>query len=209
MLTIIVSGVYNFSTSGSGWYKLRARDIFYVVDEDNAVATLHAADNLQHEVHISGKLESNRRHWPSLSRLLDFMNCTSSQQSSVKSAAAAAKTYAANANSYFENGKIGTARYTTWFGPHAASRRDVVSAHFSAINSNNFGGFTYDCSCTDPNTFAYVYPSKYVHCILDYITRIHHLNRSFGYIHLCGAFWNAPTTGSDSKVGVLYLDIPS
>jgi peptidyl-Lys metalloendopeptidase len=170
-----VAGVYSFSTSGSGWYKLKAHDIFYVVDEDNAVTTLHAADNFHHEIHISGKLESSRFDWLRLSRHLGFNNCTASQQSSLKAAAASAKTYAANANSYFENNKVGTVRYTTWFGPYAASRRDVVSAHFRAINTNDFGGFTYDCSCSDSSIFAYVYPSTFVCCfILNYITQIYH-----------------------------------
>ncbi|EKM83973.1 hypothetical protein AGABI1DRAFT_110574 [Agaricus bisporus var. burnettii JB137-S8] len=180
-----LTDVYNFSTSGSGSYKLKARDIFYVVDKNDAVVTLHATENFHHEIHISGKLESNRPGWPDASRLSTFVNCTSLQQSSVRSAAAAAKTYAANAHSYFGNNNTGTPRYTTWFGPLVASRRKVVSSHFSAINSNDFGGFTYDCSCTDPEMFAYVYPSN------------------FGYIHLCGAFWNAPTTGTDSTAGTI------
>lgn len=178
ILISAVTDVYNFSTSGSGSYKLKARDIFYVVDKNDAVVTLRATENFHHEIHISGKLESNRPGWPDASRLSTFVNCTSLQQSSVRSATAAAKTYAANAHSYFGNNNTGTSRYTTWFGPLVASRRKVVSSHFSAINSNDFGGFTYDCSCTDPEMFAYVYPSKYVtasYRILDCITLIHRL----------------------------------
>lgn len=37
--------------------------------------------------------------------------------------------------------------------------------------------------CSD--TYAYVYPD------------------TFGYIYLCGAFWSAPATGTDSKAGTL------
>lgn len=35
------------------------------------------------------------------------------------------------------------------------------------------------------DTYAYVYPD------------------TFGYIYLCGAFWDAPATGTDSKAGTL------
>ena len=35
------------------------------------------------------------------------------------------------------------------------------------------------------------------------------LNRSFGYIYLCGAFWQAPTTGTDSKGGTLVHEVCS
>ncbi|KXN92732.1 Peptidyl-Lys metalloendopeptidase [Leucoagaricus sp. SymC.cos] len=53
------------------------------------------------------------------------------------------------------------------------------------MTCNSFDSFTYDCSCTDRGVFAYVYPSQ------------------FGKIYLCSAFWQAPTTGTDSQGGTL------
>ncbi|KAG8882653.1 hypothetical protein FRB99_004647, partial [Tulasnella sp. 403] len=56
--------------------------------------------------------------------------------------------------------------------------------HFSLMN-NDPGNTTYDCTCTDSGTYAYVYPD------------------SPGYIYLCGAFWSAPNTGTDSRAGTI------
>ncbi|KAL0570405.1 hypothetical protein V5O48_011563, partial [Marasmius crinis-equi] len=62
----------------------------------------------------------------------------------------------------------------------------TVLDHYNAIKGYPFSGDSeYDCSCTDPGTYAYV-----------------ELN-NFGVIHLCGAFWDAPATGTDSKAGTL------
>ncbi|WP_457324067.1 M35 family metallo-endopeptidase, partial [Roseateles sp. P5_E11] len=44
---------------------------------------------------------------------------------------------------------------------------------------------TLDCSCKDSGTYAYVYPTQPYK------------------IYVCGAFWSAPMTGTDSKGGTL------
>jgi peptidyl-Lys metalloendopeptidase len=46
-------------------------------------------------------------------------------------------------------------------------------------------GVHFDCTCTQTNVYAYVYP-----------------NQPYK-IYLCGAFWAAPLTGTDSKAGTL------
>ncbi|KAF5343563.1 hypothetical protein D9758_012964 [Tetrapyrgos nigripes] len=51
--------------------------------------------------------------------------------------------------------------------------------------THGYNDYTYDCSCTQAGTFAYVYPN-------DIQT-----------IYLCGAFWRAANTGQDSKAGTL------
>ncbi|EEC00003.1 hypothetical protein MPER_00162, partial [Moniliophthora perniciosa FA553] len=62
----------------------------------------------------------------------------------------------------------------------------TVASHFTAIKGYPFtGSSTYDCTCTDSGTYAYVYPDD------------------FGVIYLCGAFWAAPNTGTDSRAGTL------
>ncbi|CDO73189.1 hypothetical protein BN946_scf185007.g244 [Trametes cinnabarina] len=78
-----------------------------------------------------------------------------------------------------------SSRYTTWFGSYTSSHHNTVLSHYTKMNGNNYSSFTYDCTCTDPSTYAYVYPDN------------------FGHIYLCSAFWQAPTTGTDSKGGTL------
>ncbi|KAG5646342.1 hypothetical protein DXG03_003665 [Asterophora parasitica] len=81
--------------------------------------------------------------------------------------------------------KSASPRYTTWFGAYTDARHTTVTSHFSKISGNNLSSFKYDCTCTDSGTYAYVYPG------------------TFGTIYLCGAFWNAPNTGTDSKAGTI------
>ena len=48
---------------------------------------------------------------------------------------------------------------------------------------------TFDCSCTESGTYAYVYPdSPY-------------------QVYLCGAFWSAPNTGTDSRAGTIIHEL--
>ena len=57
------------------------------------------------------------------------------------------------------------------------------------MSSHDYSSFTYDCTCTESDTYAYVYPD------------------TFGYIYLCGAFWDAPNTGTDSRGGTLIHEV--
>jgi peptidyl-Lys metalloendopeptidase len=114
-------------------------------------------------------------------------NCTSSRITTLSSAHAQAKTYAANSVSYLNAGSTG-ARYTTWFGSYTSSRYTTVKSHFTKINSALINSaITYDCYCqpSSASAYAYVYPSQ------PYI------------IHLCNAFWSAPTAGTDSRGGTI------
>ena len=54
-------------------------------------------------------------------------------------------------------------------------------------NALNNLAVTYDCYCTPSAASAYAY----VYANQPYI------------IHLCGAFWTAPATGTDSKAGTI------
>ena len=123
----------------------------------------------------------------SFTKSSSFANCSASQQTSFGSAHTQAKTYAGNALAYLTAGTSGP-RYTTWFGAYSATRYATVKDHFTKINNqlNNLAT-TYDCYC-DPSAataYAYVYPNQ------PYI------------IHLCGAFWTAPVSGTDSKGGTI------
>lgn len=116
---------------------------------------------------------------------VSYNRCTASQQSSLVSAVTAAQNYAANSNSYLGANNQGT-RYTKWFGTVTTSRYNAVKSHFTNIASA-LGNSTksFDCGCKKKTTYAYVYP-----------------NQPYQY-YLCGAFWSAPMTGTDSKGGTL------
>ncbi len=73
-----------------------------------------------------------------------------------------------------------------WFGTYSSTNLSTARSHFSKIaNAYNTAALTLDCSCKDSGTYAYVYPTQPYK------------------IYLCGAFWNAPMTGTDSKGGTL------
>ena len=113
-------------------------------------------------------------------------SCTSSQKSSLASAVTAATNYASSSATYLSGTPSATARYTTWFGAYTSSRWATAKSHFvKASNAFQTAALTLDCSCKDTDTYAYVYPTQPYK------------------IYVCGAFWNAPTTGTDSKGGTL------
>ncbi|WP_395848649.1 M35 family metallo-endopeptidase [Cystobacter fuscus] len=113
-------------------------------------------------------------------------NCSSTRASRISTAYASAKTYASRASSYLKEISSGTARYTTWFGAYSSSRLSVARSHFANINSQLANkSIVVDCSCTDSDTYAYVYPTQPYK------------------IYVCGAFWSAPNTGTDSRAGTL------
>lgn len=114
-----------------------------------------------------------------------YVNCTSTRQSLIATSISNALNYATNSSNYLNSGLKGT-RYTKWFGTYDATRYNTVKTHFTNIkNAFNGAAITVDCSCTDAGTYAYVYPSQPYK------------------IYVCGAFWNAPATGTDSKAGTM------
>lgn len=112
--------------------------------------------------------------------------CTSSQKSTLASAVTAATNYASSSASYLSGTPSATPRYTTWFGAYTSTRWNTAKDHFvKARNAFQTAALTLDCSCKDSGTYAYVYPTQPYK------------------IYVCGAFWNAPMTGTDSKGGTL------
>ncbi len=114
-------------------------------------------------------------------------NCSASQQTALQAAVNAATNYATQANAYLSSTPAsGTLRYTTWFGAYAPDRWNTVQAHFAAEQSAfSTQSLMLDCKCKKPNVYAYVYPTQPYK------------------IYLCGAFWSAPLTGTDSRAGTL------
>lgn len=113
-------------------------------------------------------------------------NCSSSQQALLRDAVSAATGYANESLAYLSRTPAATARYTKWFGDVTTARWNTARAHFSA-SADAFANkpLTLDCKCKKKNVYAYVYPTQPYK------------------IYLCGAFWSAPLTGTDSKAGTL------
>jgi peptidyl-Lys metalloendopeptidase len=113
-------------------------------------------------------------------------NCSASQQSTLASAVTAATSYATAANTYLSGPASATPRYTTWFGAFSNAGWNTAKSHFAAEQSAfTTQALTLDCKCKKKNVYAYVYPTQPYK------------------IYVCGAFWAAPMTGTDSKAGTL------
>ncbi|KXN83042.1 Peptidyl-Lys metalloendopeptidase [Leucoagaricus sp. SymC.cos] len=173
---------YDFTDAGEGAYSFAAHNLFYAVDDSDQITTL-AADSEGCTSHVSGKLSAAGA--AQVGRRATFNGCSDSQQSDIDSAIPAAQSYASEAKSYISSHTSATSRYTTWFGTYTDARHNTTESLLSHINGNNMTSFTYDCTCAKGDVFAYVYPDN------------------FGHIYLCGAFWRAPNTGTDSKGGTL------
>ncbi|QRV92783.1 peptidyl-Lys metalloendopeptidase [Ceratobasidium sp. AG-Ba] len=192
-ITHDLAGVYNFTSSGEGAYSFGAANVFNYVDATGALKTIEASSNT-HQFKIAGKLAaSNGQTGPSsLSRrAVSYTGCSSSQQPLISAAATASNTYVANTISYLAGISSGTARYTTWFGTYSTSNYNTVVSHYKNIGTDATST-NYDCSACKSqsginydSTYAYVYAS------------------SPGKIYLCGVFWSAPVTGTDSRAGTI------
>jgi peptidyl-Lys metalloendopeptidase len=113
-------------------------------------------------------------------------NCSASQQGLLVQAVNAATNYATTANTYLSGSASATPRYTTWFGAFSNAGWNTAKSHFAAEQSAfTTQALVLDCKCKKPNVYAYVYPTQPYK------------------IYVCGAFWNAPLTGTDSKGGTL------
>lgn len=114
-----------------------------------------------------------------------FVGCSNTRKTQLVTARKSALAYATNSRSYLDAGTHGS-RYTWWFGSHTSSRHSRVRTHFTNIGTALSGQpYTFDCSCTEGDTYAYVYPTRPYR------------------VYLCGAFWSAPNTGTDSRAGTL------
>jgi len=122
---------------------------------------------------------------PVAAKSLAFSRCTTTQQTAIAQAVADAGVYTANARAYLTGGGAGL-RYVTWFGTNDGARYQTVRNHFVALDDAFANAaITVDCSCKKKTTYAFVYPNQ------PYT------------ITVCGAFWTAPATGTDSKAGTL------
>ncbi|KAB5587773.1 Deuterolysin M35 metalloprotease [Ceratobasidium theobromae] len=167
-------------------------DIFQYVDGSGNLATIKATTEPV-TFGVGGNLVSAEvlhKRQPRIVRRQNspqFVSCSDSQKDTILDAVKGAEDYAQQAADYLEQVNSGTDRYTTWFGEYDQGRVSKVASHFKAITGKATQS-TYDCSpseCGNASTFAYVYPNQP------------------GKVYLCGAFWNAPVTGTDSKAGTI------
>lgn len=156
-----MSEAYNLTSTGVDTYEVEPTNLFQIVESSGEVSSLRAQITKIHRAHVGGRL-AKVKPTATLERRASYVSCSAARQTSLVSAASAAQTYAANAKNYLSGISSGTSRYTTWFGTYASSRKSTVQSHFNAINDNTFSSFTYDCTCTDSGTYAYVYPDTYV-----------------------------------------------
>lgn len=119
---------------------------------------------------------------------VSYVGCSTTRQSSISSGLTAARSMSSSANSYLAGGAAGP-RYTTWFGTYSSTNYNTVKSNFAKIgDALNNKPLTFHCDCTD-SAYAYVYP-----------------NQPYN-IHLCNAYWNAPTSGTDSKGGTTIHEV--
>ena len=120
-----------------------------------------------------------------------YLNCSNSNISSIGNALTNAQSYATESYNFLVNlaaaSRSTDARYKTWFGAYTSSRYSTVQSHYNSLK-NAFAGQTFQLNCdcsTDNSLYAFVYANQPYQ------------------VHLCGAFFAAPATGTDSKAGTL------
>ncbi|HKV11633.1 MAG TPA: M35 family metallo-endopeptidase [Thermoanaerobaculia bacterium] len=118
-----------------------------------------------------------------------YVSCSTTRQSTLVSALSNAESMSLRAKNYLlavpSTSRSTDPAYKTWFGSYTSTRWSNVQTHYNNIYSAfNTQRVTFYCDCTD-SSYAYVYANQPYR------------------IHLCGAFWNAPMTGTDSKAGTL------
>ncbi|KAG8904275.1 hypothetical protein FRB99_001978 [Tulasnella sp. 403] len=183
-----MSGAYNLTESGAGDYKIGSRIEFHALTSSGQLTTITA--NLDpHSAHISGKLSSSNplsQHTKLASRKngVSFVGCSSDRQDDIRKAAKLAQGLITSASSYLKHMDKDSERYRTWFGKYTSDRFNLVKSHYSKMTNDPLST-KYDCSTCDTDDYAYVYGDKPA------------------YIYLCGSFWPAPLTGTDSKAGTI------
>ncbi|KAG8701382.1 hypothetical protein FRC08_004106, partial [Ceratobasidium sp. 394] len=208
-----LSGMYSFHTTGAYAVRLTSNaEYFRIVKDDNSIGYIQAkmydgaeagnwtAINVAESgtyASLNGLVSAGipshlvARRWEddiesrALAKGPTYRNCTADQKKSIPAAVKGADAYIAEVNKYLSNSYyLGNKRYRAWFGSYEKKRWNKVKAHYLALR-NQPARFRYDCSCNEEDTFAYVYPNQ------------------FGTVYLCGAFWKAPVTGTDSKSGTI------
>ena len=163
---MIVFEAYNFTDPGVGTYNLVPDSGFYFVDEKDEIGVIHADIVKPYSAQVDGPtLAIARADEPAsegLTKRAFYVGCPAPRRLIISRAAASAEIYARNARIYLAIRRIATPRFTTWFGRFTLAHRATVLDHFNRIDANTFSSFTYDCTCTRPSTYAFVYANTSV-----------------------------------------------
>ena len=171
-----VSGLYDLSETGSYTLNYSAHGL-----EQHGLALTKAAqlDSNTLNLWIEGRDSSSTLQ-------AQAVTCNRAQQSAVITAMNSAISYANTSSAYLNSISSGTPRYTAWFGTFSSSRLNTARNHFTHIkNAFASPALLFDCSCTRDDIYAGVIPTEPYK------------------IYLCGAFWRAPNTGTNSRAGTL------
>lgn len=198
-----LSAVYDMRKPGNYTVRYEAAGIDFVHEDYKkgvtAVGTFDTLVSQTVDLSLSGKDLSGAKPRVTLptprpdGRALapTYLNCSNGNISSIGNALTNAQNYATESYNFLVNlptaSRANDARYKTWFGAYTTSRYSTVQTHYNNLK-NAFAGQTFqlDCDCASDNTlYAFVYANQPYH------------------VHLCGAFFAAPATGTDSKAGTL------
>ena len=119
-----------------------------------------------------------------------YKNCSTTRRTQLGTAHTSAQSYANNSVNYFAGRTYTsvTTRYTTWFGASSSTRFNNAKSHYAKIqDERNNKPVVYNCACDPPYASAFAYVNPAAPC----------------EITLCGAFWPASNTGTDSKAGTI------
>ncbi len=203
-VTFDLSAVYDMRKPGNYTVRYAAYGIDFVREDFRRGLTsegvLDALESQAIDLSLSGKDLSGERieaelpaSRPSTGKALTptYLNCSNSNITSIGNGLTNAQNYATESYNFLVNLPVASRstslRYKTWFGSYTSSRYDTVQAHFNSIK-NAFSGqaFRLNCDCAaDTSLYAFVYTNQPYE------------------VHLCGAFFAAPATGTDSKAGTL------
>ncbi len=129
--------------------------------------------------------EAVRPSVPTKYQTPSYVSCSTSRQSSLVTALSNAQSISLKAKNWLASASSPStdSAYRTWFGAYTSSRYSTVQSHYNNINSAFVNQrFTFYCDCTD-SSYAYVFANQPYR------------------VHLCNAFWAAPSLGIDSKAG--------
>ncbi|SJL15532.1 related to Peptidyl-Lys metalloendopeptidase [Armillaria ostoyae] len=187
---------FNFTDAGESTYTITPLSTIQVVEEDGTLTTI-GAHVTPASVVLSGQLSSlsklsssslggaadGRSSARSLSKRASYTSCSSSRQSINAQAISDSSDIAQASIDHLEANPSGSTTQTTWHVTDLVFLSDASDNEQGLVSEP--GSWTYDCSCTDSDTYAYVYPSTY------------------GKVYLCGYYWQCPATGSGSRADTI------
>lgn len=201
-VTFDLSAVYDMRRPGNYTVRYEAAAIDFVREDYRkgltAVGVFDALESDTLDLTLSGKdLSEGEREAdlpaarPGRALTPTYLNCSNGNITSIGNSLTNAQNYATESYNFLVNlpsaSRSTNVRYKTWFGTYTTSRYSTVQTHFNSLK-NAFAGqsFRLNCDCASDNSiYAFVYTNQPYE------------------VHLCGAFFAAPATGTDSKAGTL------